>query len=119
MKILYIEDSELDFKLMHTYCDIINDGVELTHARSKEEAEAYLDGGEYDLVLSDMMLTGDSGVEVINQLIAKFGKIKYAIVSCISDDEEVRRALPDAISYVHKPNSVGDVRLMLNKWRES
>ena len=65
------------------------DGIEVTvQAASAGEALATV-GGDVDVVVMDLHLGGDSGVEVTRELVRRHPEIRVLVVTMLEDDESV------------------------------
>ena len=102
MKILVIDDERKLGRFIKQGLEQHGHVADLTHTGT--EGLNYLAGGLYDLVLLDLMLPGQTGCEVLNNL-KSFGlKVPVLILSALGDPETVVRGLDlGAVDYLRKP----------------
>lgn len=113
MKVLYIEDSVLDFKLMDVYYEIISPSVTLSHAKNREEALEAVRGG-VDLILTDIMMGGDDGVSIMEKILEIEPEMKYIVISCVAEREDIKKRLPGAVGYYRKPYNKEEFESLIN-----
>ena len=65
IRILHLEDSMEDASLVHSQLQGLDLKVELHHVKSREEFTAALNGGRYDLILSDYSLPSYNGTAAL------------------------------------------------------
>jgi len=68
MKLLIVEDNQLWAELAHQYCSQI--GAESQTVSTSQEALDELDREEYDGIILDLLLAGETGVALLNELIS-------------------------------------------------
>lgn len=102
MKILVIEDERKLARFIKQGLEQHGHVADLTHSGS--EGLDYVAGGQYDLVLLDLMLPGQTGFEVLQNL-RTFGlRVPVIILSALGDTDKVVRGLDlGAVDYVRKP----------------
>ncbi|MEW6112660.1 MAG: PAS domain S-box protein [Thermodesulfobacteriota bacterium] len=101
--VLYVDDSPLDRQLVRDELEREHTGFVLTEARSKEEFEARLDEGGYDLVLSDFNILGFEGLQVIEAVRGKDPQMPVVIVTGTGSEEIAVEAMKKgAADYVIK-----------------
>ena len=75
IRILYIDDYELDRELVKDALEKEHGGFEVMEASNKQEFETLLKTHEFDLVLSDFNIAGFEGLQVleaVRRMIRKF-----------------------------------------------
>jgi CheY-like chemotaxis protein len=65
IRILYVDDFELDRELVKDALEKEHGGFLLTEASNKQEFETLLKNHEFDVVLSDFNISGFEGLQVI------------------------------------------------------
>ncbi|MBU1056145.1 MAG: PAS domain S-box protein [Proteobacteria bacterium] len=103
IRILYIDDYELDRELVKDVLEKEHGGFEVTEASDKHEFEALLKNREFDLVLSDFNIAGFEGLEVLETVQAHDSGIPVIIVTGTGSEEIAVKALKQGASdYVIK-----------------
>ncbi|AUD01867.1 response regulator transcription factor [Spirosoma pollinicola] len=102
MKILIIEDERKLARFIKQGLEQHGHVADLTHSGS--EGLNHIAGGLYDLVLLDLMLPGQTGFEVLQNL-RSFGlTVPVMILSALSDPDKVVQGLDlGAVDYLRKP----------------
>ncbi|WP_026261878.1 response regulator transcription factor [Spirosoma panaciterrae] len=102
MKILVIEDERKLARFIKQGLEQNGHVADLTHSGS--EGLDYVASGLYDLVLLDLMLPGQTGFEVLQNLRAFGLTVPVMILSALSDPEKVVQGLDlGAVDYLRKP----------------
>ena len=102
MKILVIEDERKLARFIKQGLEQQGHIADLTHTGS--EGLDMVAGGLYDLVLLDLMLPGQTGFDVLQNLRAFGLTVPVIILSALSDPEKVIRGLDlGAVDYIRKP----------------
>ncbi|UFH53231.1 response regulator transcription factor [Spirosoma sp. KNUC1025] len=102
MKILVIEDERKLARFIKQGLEQHGHVADLTHSGS--EGLDYVAGGLYDLVLLDLMLPGQTGFDVLQNLRAFGLNVPVVIISALSDPEKVVQGLDlGAVDYLRKP----------------
>ena len=113
-KILVIDDNPDILKLIVNILET-ND-YEVVAAASGEEGIRELENDDYDLVLTDLIMAGIGGMEVLEHLIAKSPKTMCIILtghgSIKSSVEAIKKG---AYDYITKPVSTTDLLLSVEK----
>ncbi len=102
MKILVIEDERKLARFIKQGLEQHGHVADLTHSGS--EGLDHVAGGLYDLVLLDLMLPGQTGFEVLQNLRAFGLTVPVMILSALSDPDKVVQGLDlGAVDYLRKP----------------
>jgi two-component system response regulator HydG len=65
-KVLIIDDEE---SIRYTFeCFLADEGYEVTTAKNYEEAIAKIDASDFDLIFADIILGGQSGIDVLREI---------------------------------------------------
>ncbi|MFD2570595.1 response regulator transcription factor [Spirosoma soli] len=108
MKILVIEDERKLARFIKQGLEQHGHVADLTHSGS--EGLEHLAGGLYDLVLLDLMLPGQTGFEVLQNLRAFGLTVPVMILSALSEPEKVVQGLDlGAVDYLRKPFDFGEL----------
>ncbi len=102
MKILIIEDERKLARFIKQGLEQHGHVADLTYSGS--EGLDHIAGGLYDLVLLDLMLPGQTGFEVLQNLRAFGLAVPVMILSALSDPDKVIQGLDlGAVDYLRKP----------------
>jgi two-component system, sensor histidine kinase and response regulator len=102
VRLLIIDDENI----VHKSCNRILRGTrfEITNAYSGEEGLEFVEKNSYDLVLTDLMMPGISGMEVLNTLIKERPEIIVIVFTGFATVDSAREALKKgAFDYIPKP----------------
>lgn len=86
-KLLVIDD-EANIRLLYAQ-ELADEGYEVTTAASATEAVEKLDGGRFDLVVLDIKLKNESGIELLQRIVKErqpLPVILCSAFSCYKDD---------------------------------
>jgi two-component system NtrC family sensor kinase len=100
-RILIVDDEEGVRKL---FCEWLGENYECQTAASADQALAYLAVQPCALVISDMMMPGRNGVELLREITARYQETAVIMVSGVDRPQRVRDALRlGAFDYLIKP----------------
>ena len=103
IRILYIDDYELDRELVKDALEREHGGFELMEAANKQEFEALLKTHEFDVVLSDFNIAGFEGLQVLEAVLEYDPRIPVIIVTGTGSEVIATQALKQgAADYVIK-----------------
>jgi len=103
IRILYIDDYELDRELVKDALEKEHGGFEVTEASSQQEFEALLKTHAFDVVLSDFNIAGFEGLQVLEMVRAHDSRMPVIIVTGTGSEEIAVMALKQGASdYVIK-----------------
>ncbi|MBL6994533.1 response regulator [Desulfobacula sp.] len=103
IRILYIDDYELDRELVKDALEKEHMGFKVTEASNRQEFEALLKTSEFDAVLSDFNIAGFEGLQVLEAVRAHNPKIPVIIVTGTGSEEIAVKAMQQGASdYVIK-----------------
>lgn len=106
LRVLHLEDSDLDHELMLAQLRRAGLAVQARRVESRAEYEGEL-GGDWDLVLSDYNLPGFSGLQALELLRASGRDLPFILVSGeIGEDTAVEAMRNGASDYLLKSNLV-------------
>ena len=108
IKILYIDDYELDRELVRDALEREHGGFALTEASNKQEFERFLKQGGFDAVLTDFNIAGYEGLQVLATVRAHDPRIPVIIVTGTGSEEIAARTLKEGASdyIIKKPSHI-------------
>ena len=108
IRILYIDDYDLDRELVKDALEKEHGGFEVTEASSKQEFEALIKNHTFDVVLSDFNIAGFEGLQVLDMLRAHDPRIPVVIVTGTGSEEIAVMALKQGASdyVIKRPNHI-------------
>jgi two-component system response regulator PilR (NtrC family) len=108
-----VVDDEADLREL-LEITLVRMGLDVDSAATLKEARAYLAGGDYGLVLTDMRLPDGLGLELVRELAASNRNIPVAVVTAYgSADNAVVALKAGAFDYVCKPVVLDELRVMV------
>lgn len=112
MNILIIEDDKLTLNLLQY--GIQNLGHKVVVAESGEEGINQVMNGDFDLLISDIMMQGISGLSVVNTLRSARCKMPIIMMSALKDKSLLDGAFEaGANDFITKPFSIEELADML------
>jgi PAS domain S-box-containing protein len=87
IRVLYVDDYPLDRELVRDALEKAHEGFRVTEAASRQEFEARLAEGDYDIVLSDFNILGFEGLEMIDAVRAENPSVPVLIVTGTGSEE--------------------------------
>ncbi|HVF91949.1 MAG TPA: response regulator, partial [Blastocatellia bacterium] len=112
-RILIIDDEEAILSVLYS---LLSDRYECRTATSAVEALEYLREKSYDLVLSDIMMPGMSGLELLKEITRR---ARDTVVILISGNLNIQSAIEamrrGAYDYVTKPFNLSDVEAAVHR----
>lgn len=113
VRLLIVDDENI----VHKSCNRIlrASRFEITNAYSGEEGLELVKNNDFDLVLTDLMMPGISGMEVLNQLIKDKPEIVVIVFTGFATVDSAREALKKgAFDYIPKPFTPKELTDVLN-----
>jgi DNA-binding response OmpR family regulator len=114
--ILVIEDDDIMLKAIR---NILNkDGFNVFTAKDGKEAFEMLDNGDYDIVITDLMMPYANGLEVVSKLRNDSAKrnVGIIVVSSVGNEETITEAFRlGADDYLKKPIMAGELLIRIRK----
>ena len=100
-RILIVDD---EAAVRNMFADYLSDTYECVTAASADEALAHLAADSFALVISDMMMPGRNGVELLREVTSRYADTVVIMVSGVDRPQRVRDALRvGAFDYLIKP----------------
>ncbi len=116
LRTLVVDDHALVRELLMQTLHQLGDDVECIGARNAEEALSLLEGGDYDLMLLDLMMPGIKGAAILGTLRKRFPSLPVVIVSALDDPDTVVRAIRHgAAAFIPKSSSSDDLLDVLRR----
>ncbi len=101
-RILLVEDEDGARQALREALSML--GYSVSEAASAEEAEPLAEAGEFNVLLTDLMLPGATGTELADRLRARFPDLEVIAMSGYAEDESVRRGVRQgSIRFLQKP----------------
>ena len=115
MKILVVEDDELMLKALEFR--LKKDGYIIERATDGRDAISKITAGEYDLIITDIMLPFNNGLEIVNHVKTKLGrKMPVIVLSAVGLENVVLEAFElGADDYITKPFSPTELSIRVKK----
>jgi signal transduction histidine kinase len=100
-RILIVDD---EAPVRNLFADYLSDNYECVTAASADEALAHLAADSFALVISDMMMPGRNGIELLREVTLRYADTVVIMVSGVDRPQRVRDALRvGAFDYLIKP----------------
>jgi len=100
--ILVVDDEKLQREIYETI--LTSAGYEVTTASSGEAALKFLDDRKFDLVLTDLKMTGITGLDLLHQVMSRDSSISVILITGHGTIESAKEALRSgAFDYLEKP----------------
>ena len=107
-KILIVDDEPSVLRMLERIIKKIQG--ECTLASSAEEARGILKEEAFDLILCDIRLPGESGMDLISHIVSGYPETAFIMVSGVDDPDVAEKALEiGAYGYIIKPFQVNEV----------
>lgn len=112
-RVLIVDDEK---EIREVLSDLLNSSYECETAASAEDALASLGEGDYDLVISDIMMGGMSGLELIPRVRALAPEAVVIMISGVQTIESAIAALrAGAFDYIMKPFDIRHVEAAVRR----
>ena len=100
-RILIVDDEDA---IRNMFADYLGDTYECVTAASADEALAHLAADSFALVISDMMMPGRNGIELLREVTSRYADTEVIMISGVDRSQRVRDALRiGAFDYLIKP----------------
>jgi two-component system response regulator HydG len=111
-KVLVVDDDKLILQILGDF--LTEKGFEPTLAGTGEEAERIFSGEEFDVVLSDVMMPGLSGIELLERIKERDPEIPVILITASGQIESAVEAMKKgAYDYITKPPDYHALHLAL------
>jgi putative two-component system response regulator len=109
-RILVVEEDAQDQKLLIRLLD--RAGYRCSAVEDSAEARRLLGAEEFDLILADVKLPGESGLRFVEHAMAEYPGIAAVMVTAIDDPEVAGAAIEiGAYGYIIKPFTANEIRI--------
>ena len=100
-RVLIIDDKPI---ILHTLAeDLEDEGYIIDSAKNGEEGINKLKAKDFDLVITDLIMSPGDGHEVINEIINSHSTIKIIVITGYTNDELLDESLNPGITVLVKP----------------
>ena len=115
MKILIVEDNQLILKVIET--KLKKEGYEVINCENGKEAIERISDSLPDLVITDIMLPYNSGLEIVNFVKAKLQKnIPVIVLSGLGQEKTIEEAFKlGADDYMTKPFNLSELLMRIKR----
>ena len=115
MKILVVEDNQLILKVIET--KLKKEGYEVINCENGKEAIERISDSLPDLVITDIMLPYNSGLEIVNFVKAKLQKnIPVIVLSGLGQEKTIEEAFKlGAGDYMTKPFNLSELLMRIKR----
>src|SRR6185369_10023223 len=112
-RILVVDDDPV---ICNLFVDFLSERFECRKAGAADEALKILSESEFSLVISDVMMAGRNGIELLREITARFPGTAVIMVSGIDRPQRVRDALRlGAYDYLIKPCEFDQLMLSVER----
>lgn len=95
------------------------EGVNAKRYHQVEEFLAHLDECSFDIIISDLMLPGISGLDLLNELNARGRDIPVVIITGYASlDSAINAVNRGAFYYIKKPFNIEEIRFVITRLRQ-
>lgn len=92
IKILVVEDEEINFLYIEALLNTYNNYFKITHAKNGLEAVDFCDQNSYDLILMDIKMPIMNGFEATKILKSKYPNLKIIAQTAYSSSDDIEKA---------------------------
>ena len=116
MRLLMIDDEQTSFEIVKATIDWASMGISLEYAESAHEAMEMIKADIPDIILTDIMMPGMDGFELIEWIKANSYNCEVIILTAYGTFEYARKALDYGVTgYLLKPINEAELKELLNK----
>lgn len=95
------------------------EGIKTKRYHQVEDFLPHLDRFDFDVIVSDLMLPGMSGLDLLDELKLKGREIPVVIITGYASlDTAVKAVNRGAFSYIKKPFNIEEIRFVINRLRQ-
>ncbi|MHB1925656.1 MAG: sigma-54-dependent transcriptional regulator [Leptospirillum sp.] len=114
MKILVIDDEEALLEVLAPSLE--RDGHEVATAKNGEKAFCQLEKGDWDVVLLDLKLGEEDGVDILQRILSRWPSLIVLIMTAFGRIEQAVEAMrAGAFDFLEKPFSLSYLRIRIDK----
>jgi HD-like signal output (HDOD) protein len=114
-RVLFVEDDPV---LLEIYVNLLDDQAdrwEVSSANNGIQALQLLARAHFDVVVSDLVMPGMNGIELMEEVKKQYPRMSRIILSEISDQEEVAKCLNSIHQFLAKPFEVKALKTTLTR----
>ena len=116
MRLLMIDDEQTSFEIVKATIDWASMGISLEYAESANEAMEMIKADIPDIILTDIMMPGMDGFELIEWIKANSYNCEVIILTAYGTFEYARKALDYGVTgYLLKPINETELKELINK----
>jgi DNA-binding NtrC family response regulator len=113
-RVLIVEDETRMRELLHRV--LTNWGFDATAARSAEEASRLVEATDPDVVVLDLNLPGEGGIEFFKKLRARLPRVQGIVLTGFASIDAAREAIHlDVVEFLTKPCHLGELEQALDR----
>jgi HD-like signal output (HDOD) protein len=112
-RVLFVEDDPVLLEIYVKLLDDQPDRWEVSSAINGRRALEVMERSGFDVVVSDLLMPGMNGIELMEEVRKKYPRASRIILSEISDQEEVARCLNSIHQFLAKPFEVKALKAAL------
>jgi DNA-binding NtrC family response regulator len=95
------------------------DGVRTRRYHQAEELLELVEADSYDIIISDLMLPGITGLELLERLHRKGIATPFVLITGYASlDSAIEAVNRGAFSYIKKPFNIEEIRIVVNRLRQ-
>ena len=114
-RILFVEDDPLLLQMYTMMLDDESDQWDVVVAADALEALRKMEGAAFDVIVTDLILPGMDGAELMNEARIRCPNASRIILSVVSDQERVARCLEMTHQFITKPFDVKILKVTLHR----
>lgn len=116
MRLLMIDDEQTSFEIVKATIDWASMGISLEYAESAHQAMDMIKADIPDIILTDIMMPGMDGFELIEWIKANSYNCEIIILTAYGTFEYARKALDFGVTgYLLKPLNEAELKELINK----
>jgi DNA-binding NtrC family response regulator len=95
------------------------EGVETKRYQQAEELLTQIEGYDFDIIISDLMLPGMTGIELLDELKSRRKEIPVVIITGYASlDSAIEAVNRGAFYYIKKPFNIEEIRFVITRLRQ-
>ncbi len=112
-KVLVVDDEDDFLVLVGQFLE--ETGIECVLADSMTQAQKHLGRTQFDLVISDLNMPGESGFDLFRFVSSRYPEVKFAIMTGYGDSRTRSEASSMGVdAYIEKPFTFSDLMQIVN-----
>jgi len=98
---------------------LVEEGLTSERFHRAEDALAAFDTDSFDIVISDLMLPGMSGLQLLDALHSRGVDVPFVLITGYASlDSAIEAVNRGAFSYIKKPFNMEEIRIVIQKFRQ-